>query len=125
MITFESKGSFEDTERWLKRMSKNDIFSSLDRYGAEGTAALESATPIDTRITAGSWSHEVLRDGKSWSIIWSNSNVVGDTPVVILLQYGHGTRTGGYVQGQDFINPALQPIFDKIATEVWKEVTRR
>lgn len=123
MIGFESKGSFGKTENWLRRMSRGDIFSALSRYGQEGVTALESNTPYDSGVTAGSWSYEVLRDGRSWSIIWSNSHVVGDTPLVILLQYGHGTGTGGYVQGREFINEALQPIFNRISTEVWKAVT--
>lgn len=123
MITFESKGNFEKTDAFFKRMSNKEIFKSLNKYGAEGVKALASATPSESGETASAWSYEVVRDSRSWSIIWSNSHVVDGTPVVILLQYGHGTGTGGYVEGQDFINPALQPIFDRISADVWKVVT--
>lgn len=123
MISIESKGDFAKTDAFLKKMSSADIFASLNRYGQEGVAALARSTPMRTGKTAGAWSYEVVRDRKSYSIIWSNGNVIDGRPVAILLQYGHGTGTGGYVSGRDYINPALQPIFDRIATEVWREVT--
>jgi len=123
MITFESKGSFKKTETFLTKMSKGEIYNSLDRFAREGVNALASATPSESGATAASWSYEIRTTRTSSSIVWTNSNVVGGVPVVILLQYGHGTGTGGYVQGQDFINPALKPIFDKIADNVWKAVT--
>jgi len=124
MIRFESRGSFSNTEKFLKKASRLDhILRALERYAKQGVVALESATPVDTSLTSGSWDYEILNESGSYSIIWTNSNVVDGTPVVILLQYGHGTGTGGWVQGRDFINPALKPIFDKIADEVWKEVT--
>lgn len=124
-ISFTSKGSYDDTERWLKSMQKLDNSSQLEKYGQEGVNALASATPVDTGLSASKWTYEILREGKTVSIIWSNTNVVNGTPVVILLQMGHGTRTGGYVQGRDFINPAMQPIFDRIASDVWKVVTSK
>ncbi len=123
MITIESNGSFAKTEAFFQAMKRKQIFSALDHYGRLGVSALQQATPVDSGQSARSWSYEILRDGKSYSIIWTNSNIVAGTPVVILLQYGHGTGTGGYVEGRDFINPAIQPIFDKISTEVWKAVT--
>ena len=123
MISIESKGSFKNVEDFLTRMTKRDVFAVLGKYGKEGVDALSHATPSASGLTASSWSYEIVRDRNSYSIIWSNSNVVDGTPVVILLQFGHGTGTGGYVQGQDFINPALRPIFDRIAADVWKEVT--
>lgn len=123
MITIESNGSFAKTEAFFQAMKRKQIFSALDHYGRLGVSALQQATPVDSGQSARSWSYEILRDGKSYSIIWTNSNIVAGTPVVILLQYGHGTGTGGYVEGRDFINPAIQPIFDKISTEVWKVVT--
>lgn len=123
MISFESKGSFDNTESWLRRMLHDDIFASLEGYGQMGVDALRSVTPIDSGITADSWTYEVIRDGKSYSIVWGNTNVVAGTPVAVLLQYGHGTGTGGYYEGRDYINPAIQPIFDRIAAEVWKVVT--
>lgn len=123
MISFESKGSFEKTESFLKKMSKGDIFNVLDKYGQEGVNALRAVTPVDSGVTAESWSYEVSRGNGSYSITWTNSNVVGGTPLAIMLQYGHGTGTGGYVAGRDYINPAIQPIFDRIAEDVWKAVT--
>lgn len=123
MFSFSAKGDFKQTEDWLRKMASPDIFATLERYGSQGVAALRAATPIDSSQTANSWDYEVVKDGKSYSIIWTNSNVVDGTPVAILLQYGHGTRNGGYVQGRDFINPALQGIFDQMAEEAWKAVT--
>ena len=123
MISFSSSGNFDNLERFLARMLKGDLYSRLASYGAEGVAALAAATPKDTGKTAGAWSYEIKIDSTSSSIIWSNSNVVDGRPVAILLQYGHGTGTGGYVAGRDYINPVLQPLFDRIANDVWKEVT--
>lgn len=123
MITFSSSGDFNNLEKFLKKMLHGDLYSVLSKYGEEGVAALSQATPRDTGKTAGAWSYEIKRDSTSTSIIWSNGNVVDGRPVAILLQYGHGTGTGGYVAGRDFINPALRPIFDRIANSVWKEVT--
>lgn len=123
MFTFESSGSTDATEAWLKKLASGDIFAGLAHFGQEGVNALSAATPIDTGETANSWTYEILKDSTSWSIIWGNTNVVGGRPVAILLQYGHGTRNGGYVEGRDYINPALQSIFDAIAAEAWKVVT--
>lgn len=123
MITFEARGDFKRTEKFLQKMGRKDIFKSLENYGREGVNALASATPSESGQTAASWGYEVHSDGKSYSISWTNHNVNGGIPIVILLQYGHGTGTGGYVSGRDFINPAVKPIFDKIAENVWKEVT--
>ena len=123
MITFESTGSFDKTESFLKKMSKGDLYKDLDKYAREGVAALSGATPVETGVTAGSWRSEVKISKQSAEIFWSNYNTVNGVPLVILLQYGHGTGTGGYVQGRDYINPAIKPIFDKIATNVWRVVT--
>jgi hypothetical protein len=123
MFSIESKGSFDNLEKFLQRMMKKEEFATLERYGQMGVNALSAATPKDTGMTAASWSYEVLRDSTSYSIIWSNNHVVAGRPVAILLQYGHGTGTGGYIEGRDFINPALRSIFDQIADEVWKVVT--
>lgn len=124
MFTIKSSGSFENTENFFKAMLGLDISSELHRYGREGVAALAANTPADSGLSAESWGYEVKRTGRgSYSIAWTNSNVTAQgTPVVILLQYGHGTGTGGFVRGQDFINPAIQPIFDKISEGVWKAV---
>lgn len=122
MIGFESKGSFDNLEAWLTRLMKGDIFAALERYGQEGVDALSRATPMDSGKTASAWYYEVVQDSESYSIIWGNNNVVDGRPIAILIQYGHGTGTGGYVQGRDYINPALQPIFDRMAAEIWKAV---
>ena len=123
MITFESKGDWKSTDAFLKAITDDRIFSSLEKYGRMGVNALANATPVETGLSAQSWDFEVKRSKGSYSITWYNSHVVNGVSVVILLQYGHGTGTGGYVQGHDFINPALRPIFDQIADEVWKAVT--
>lgn len=123
MIIFESRGDFKKTEKFFKAMLKGKLFDEMDKYGRMGVDALASYTPRDTGLTAADWGYEISRSFGSYSITWTNRNPAGGTPVVILLQYGHGTGTGGYVQGQDFINPALRPVFDAIAEGVWKAVT--
>lgn len=123
IIKFESSGSFANTEKFLKAMSKGDIFSALEQYGRRGVDALRSATPVESGLTAALWSYEVEKTGSAYSITWSNTHSVGGVNIAIILQYGHGTGTGGYVKGRDYINPAIKPIFDKIADDVWKEVT--
>lgn len=123
MFGFESSGSTDNTEKWLKSLLDGSIFAKLERYGQDGVNALAAATPKDTSHTANSWYYEIIQDSTSWSIVWGNNNVVDGRPIAVLLQYGHGTGSGGYVEGRDYINPALQPIFDRIATEAWKAVT--
>jgi len=123
MIVFESSGSFDNTEKWLAKMKSDEIFKVLDRFGRMGLDALERNTPVDSGISAGSWSYRVEKERGKYSIVWNNTHMAGDVPVVILLQYGHGTGTGGWVEGRDFINPAILPLFDFIANEVWKGVT--
>lgn len=124
MITIEATGDFPKTQSWLERLKKDAIFETLDRYGQEGVMALERATPYKTGETSRSWYYEIKRDGRSYSLIWGTTNTIDGVPVVILLQYGHATGTGGYVAGQDFINPALRPVFDRIAQEVWEAVSK-
>jgi hypothetical protein len=123
MSLFTSSGSWDGTERFLRRISDGSIFRILDQYGREGVEALKAATPVDSSLTAQSWNYEVILTSSSASIVWTNVNVVDGTPVAILLQYGHGTGTGGYVQGRYYINPAIRPIFDRISNDVWKAVT--
>lgn len=123
MIGFTSSGSTDNMEKWLKRMTQGDIFATLERFGAEGVAALAAATPKDSGETANSWTYEIIQTKTSYSIIWGNTNIVSGRPIAILLQYGHGTGTGGFVQGRDYINPALRPVFDRFADEAWKAVT--
>lgn len=124
LIVIKHRGNFNNTERFFKRATQANYLRILDKYGREGVTALATATPVDTGLTASSWSYEVIIRGGSFTITWSNSNVVNGVPIAIILQYGHGTGNGGYVQGLDYINPAIRPIFDKIAEEIWKEVTR-
>lgn len=121
---FDVSGSFKNLENFLTKMSQGEIYKALERYGKEGVDALSRATPIDSGETAGLWTYKVTRSRSAYSIEWSNSHrtATGD-PVAIMLQYGHGTGTGGYASGRDFINPAMKPIFDKIADKVWKAVT--
>lgn len=122
-VTFKVQGSFKNTERLLQKLSKGDYLKNLDRWGKEGVNALAKHTPVDSAETSTSWDYQIKRSKGSVSIIWTNSHVTVDgDPVAILLQYGHATGTGGYVQGRDFINPAMKPVFDKIAENVRKEV---
>lgn len=125
MIVIKHKGDFKNTELFLKRASKFDVKRVLEKYGREGVAALSSATPKDTGLTASSWDYEVIVKDKSYIINWTNSNIVNGVPIAIILQFGHGTRNGGWVEGRDYINPAIQPIFDKIVNDAWREVTKR
>lgn len=123
MITFTVSGSFDDLKRYLKRVSTLDIVSILSAQAQTGVNALSNATPYDTGLAAHSWDYQVSAKGDVYTIDWINTDVENGFPVVIRLQYGHGTGTGGYVSGIDFINPAIRPIFDNIADEVWKAVT--
>lgn len=123
MITFEHKGDFRNTDRFLKRMSKFDFANVLKSVAQKGVEALAAATPIDSGLTANSWGYEIQRSRSSFSIIWTNSHVENGFPVAIGLQYGHGTGTGGYVRGRDYINPTMKPIFEKILADLWTEVT--
>lgn len=124
MITFRQKGDFSKASRYLERLKEAAKLGVLDKYGREGVAALASATPTETGLTASSWTYEIERKGNSVSIVYKNSNINKGVPIAVILQYGHGTGTGGWVQGRDYINPAIQPVFDKIANEAWREVTK-
>lgn len=124
MIGFRQKGNFSKTTSYLKRLKNANIIRILEKYGQEGVAALASATPVDTGLTASSWYYKVEVKSASASLIFCNSNVNKGIPIAIILQYGHGTGTGGWVQGRDYINPAIQPIFDKIVEHAWGEVTK-
>lgn len=124
MIKIVHRGSFRNTDRFFSRMKRGEIRQVLEKYGQIGVDALSSATPKDTGLAASSWSYDVKHRFGSWSIVWSNDDIEEGFPVVISLQLGHGTGHGGYVQGKDFINPALKPVFDQIAEEAWREVTK-
>lgn len=123
-ISFDFKGDLKNTEKFLTRMSRGDIFTALEKYGNQGVAALSTATPKESGETANSWTFEIKQSRGGATITWLNTHVNNGSNIAILLQYGHGTGTGGYVQGRDYINPALRPVFDKIAEDVWKEVTK-
>ena len=124
MITFRQKGDFSKLTRFLEKAKETVGRGDLDRYGREGVAALASATPIDSGLTASSWYYEIENRNGSVTISFHNSNIQNGVPIAIIIQYGHGTGTGGWVQGRDYINPAIQPIFDKLAKQAWKEVTK-
>lgn len=124
MISFRQKGDFSKLTSYLEKIKGSVNHSVLDKYGKEGVAALSSATPVDSGLTAASWYYEIVRSKGSVSIRFLNSNIQNGVPVAILIQYGHATRTGGWVVGRDYINPAIQPIFDAIAESAWKEVTK-
>jgi hypothetical protein len=124
MITFEQKGDFSKLTRYLERVKKGIRISDLDKYGQQGVQALAAATPVDSGKTANSWKYEIINGSDSIRIIFSNTNINNGVPIAIILQYGHGTRNGGWVEGRDYINPAIQPIFDAIANSAWKEVTK-
>ena len=124
MISFRHKGDFAKLSRFLEKAKNTVRLGDLDRYGREGVAALASATPVETGRTANSWYYEIVRTNGSVTINFNNSNIQNGVPIAIILQYGHGTGTGGWVQGRDYINPAIQPIFDKIANDAWREVTK-
>lgn len=123
-ISLSSSGSWDDTEAWLTKMASGSaIFNQLSHYGAAGVAALRAATPTESGETAEAWFYEVLQEKGSWSLVWGNNHVDDGRQIAVLLQYGHGTGTGGYVAGRDYINPALRPIFDQAVADGWKVVT--
>ena len=124
MITFRQKGDFSKLTKFLERAKELVHLGDLDKYGREGVAALSSATPVDTGLTANSWHYKIEQRSGSVSIVFYNSNIQNGVPIAIILQYGHGTRNGGWVQGRDYINPAIQPVFDKITEDAWREVTK-
>lgn len=124
MIKFRQKGDFSKLTHYLEKVKEIVKLGDLDKYGREGVAALASATPVDTGLTASSWRYEIQHGNDSVSIAFYNDNIQNGVPIAIILQYGHGTRNGGYVQGRDYINPAIKPLFDKITEDAWKEVTR-
>lgn len=123
-IKVESKGSFSHMESFLKKMHMKKHLANLDKYGQQGVEALSHATPVDSGHTASSWGYEIEKNDDNITLHWTNSNINDGVNIAVILQYGHGTGTGGYVQGRDYINPAMRPIFDKIANDAWLEVTR-
>ena len=124
MISFRQKGDFSKLTKYLERVKQAINRGILDRYGRAGVAALSSATPVDSGLTAASWDYVIENRNGSASVIFTNSHINNGVPIAIILQYGHGTRNGGWVQGRDYINPAIQPVFDKLVEEAWREVTK-
>lgn len=124
MITFRQRGDFSKLTNFMERAKEAVHLGNLDKYGQEGVAALASATPVDTGQTANSWHYKIEQKNGSVSIGFYNTNIQNGVPIAIILQYGHATRNGGWVHGRDYINPAIQPIFDKIADTAWREVTK-
>jgi hypothetical protein len=124
MITIKQTGNFKNTEQFLAKAAKVSYLDILNKYGQIGVSALASATPVDSGLTSQSWDYQIKISKGSFIIYWTNSNKVDGVLIAAILQYGHGTKNGGYVQGRDYINPAIQPIFDKILDEAWREVTK-
>lgn len=124
MISFRHKGDFSNVTRYLERAKNLAKIGDLDKFGRAGVAALASATPIDSGLTANSWYYKIEHVKGSATISFHNSNIQNGVPIAVILQYGHGTNHGGWVEGRDYINPAIRPIFDQIANEAWKEVTK-
>lgn len=124
MIKFRQKGDFSKLTRYLEGVKNAGRVNILDRYGKEGVAALASATPVDSGLTANSWYYKISNRNGIIKITFCNSNIQNGVPIAIILQYGHGTGTGGWVEGRDYINPSIQPLFDKIANDAWREVTK-
>lgn len=124
MIRFRSKGDFKKADKYFRNLIKASRVEILEKYGNKGVAALSSATPVESGLTASSWSYRIERSGSRVAIYFTNSNINKGVNIAIILQYGHGTGTGGWVEGQDYINPAIQPIFDELAEAAWREVTK-
>lgn len=123
MVTVTSKGNYSKTEQFLKKALGADYMNALHEYGRKGVEYLSEASPVDTGLMSSSWRYEIERTDSTISVVWHNDDIEGGCNVAILVQYGHGTRSGYRVQGRDFINPALAPIFDDLAEKCWKEVT--
>lgn len=121
-IRISHRGNWDKTTTYLSKFKNNNVFASLEKYGAQGVAALSAATPVESGATASSWTYEIVQRKGYYSIRWRNTNVQDGQLIAALLQYGHGTGTGGYIQGRDYINPAMRPVFDQIVAEAWKAV---
>lgn len=125
MFKVVQKGDFKNTIMFLKNASSKVFLSKLDSFGKKGVEALERATPSDSGETARGWGYKIVKTSSSVSIVWFNDVKVGTVPLAILLQYGHGTRNGGYVEGRDYINPTMRPIFDEMAKDAWTLLTKK
>lgn len=123
-IKVEHKGDFENTKNWLKKFKLDRLYGKLEKYAQDGVVALMNATPVDSGKTALSWGYHIIRTDSLWRVEWFNTNFNKGVPIAIILQYGHGTGTGGWVEGRDYINPAIKPIMDKISEEIWEEIAK-
>jgi hypothetical protein len=123
VIKIKHEGSFKNTDKFFKRVSMSNYLPLFEKYGRQGVSALSSSTPLDSGETRNSWDYKITRTRKGITITWLNSHVVDGVNIAIILQYGHGTRNGGYVQGRDYINPTIRPIFDKMSLDIWREVS--
>lgn len=124
MIQIKHHGSFKRTTVFLHHLFGIDYKTILNRYGKKGVEELSAATPVDSGVTAQSWKYEIIENQDGFSIIWSNENLNDGVNIAIILRYGHGTGTGGYVVGRDYISPAIQPVFDSMANSVWRELIK-
>lgn len=124
MITISSKGNFNNTEKFFKKVISSNYLSIFEKYGKEGVRLLSSATPVDTGKTSESWTYDVKKSKRGISIEWSNSNVINGVQIAVIIQYGHGTQNGAYIQGQDYINPVIKPLFDILTNDIWKDVSK-
>lgn len=123
MITFKQKGTFKKTDNFFNRMKNWEFMRHMQEFGEQGVQALAASTPVDSGATAAAWGYEIQRTSQGVSIFWTNSNTNKNVNIAVILQFGHGTGTGGWVEGRDYINPAIRPVFDDIAEKAWKEVT--
>lgn len=123
-VEFKVKGDWGNTKQFLKNIANQKFYNRIEEYAKKGVEALKKATPVDTGKTASSWDYEIVRSKDRLTIYWTNSNVINYVPIALIIQYGHATRNGGWVEGRDYINPAIQPIFDEMAENVWKEICK-
>lgn len=124
MISFEQKGNFSNLNSFLEKAKEGVNVGILNKYGKQGVELLSKVTPVDTGLTASSWSYDIVRSNDSVTLNFNNTNIQNGCPIAVVLQYGHGTKEGGWVEGIDYINPVIQPLFNKIANEAWKEITK-
>lgn len=125
MISFKQSGNFSSTKNFLRNLRLNQELNWLEKYGEQGIEALAEMTPKDTGLTAASWYYQIVRDEEGFKLQFCNSNIKDYVPIAIIIQYGHATKSGSWVEGVDYINPAIKPIFDEISNKIWKEVTRQ
>jgi len=124
MLSVSSSGSFKKLEKYLDKGQNGSLPSIFDRYGKQGVIALSSGTPLESGETASSWGYQIRKGKSRTTLVWTNDHVENQINIAIILQYGHGTRTGGWVEGRDYINPAMRPVFDEMAQRIWEEVTK-